>query len=65
MAKPRRRSSAGTQDPSLFAAPESSRPLAARMRPRDLDEVAGQAHLLAPGKSLREAIEHGTVGSMI
>ncbi|HET7566305.1 MAG TPA: replication-associated recombination protein A [Gemmatimonadaceae bacterium] len=65
MAKPRRRSPPAAQDPSLFAAPESSRPLAARMRPRDLDEVAGQSHLLAPGKSLREAIEHGTVGSMI
>ena len=41
------------------------RPLAARMRPRSLDEVAGQQHLLAPGKPLREAIEKGTVGSMI
>jgi putative ATPase len=40
-------------------------PLAARMRPRTLDEVAGQTHLLAPGKPLREAIERGTVGSMI
>ena len=40
-------------------------PLAARMRPRSLDEVAGQQHLLAPGKPLREAIEKGTVGSMI
>jgi putative ATPase len=40
-------------------------PLAARMRPRSLDEIAGQRHLLAPGKPLREAIEKGTVGSMI
>ena len=40
-------------------------PLAARMRPRTLDEVAGQHHLLAPGKPLREAIEKGSVGSMI
>jgi len=40
-------------------------PLAARMRPRTLDEVAGQRHLLAPGKPLREAIEKGTVGSMV
>jgi len=40
-------------------------PLAARMRPRTLDEVVGQQHLLAPGKPLREAIERGTVGSMI
>ena len=40
-------------------------PLAARMRPRTLDEVVGQQHLLAPGKPLREAIERGSVGSMI
>src|SRR5437764_9191494 len=40
-------------------------PLAARMRPRTLDEVVGQRHLLAPGKPLREAIEKGTVGSMV
>jgi putative ATPase len=40
-------------------------PLAARMRPRTLDEIVGQRHLLAPGKPLREAIEKGTVGSMI
>src|SRR3954471_13270395 len=40
-------------------------PLAARMRPRTLDEVVGQRHLLAPGKPLRESIEKGTVGSMV
>ncbi len=40
-------------------------PLAARMRPRTVDEVIGQQHLLAPGKPLREAIEKGTVSSMI
>jgi putative ATPase len=40
-------------------------PLAARMRPRTLDEIVGQRHLLAPGKPLREAIEKGSVGSMV
>ena len=40
-------------------------PLAARMRPRTLDEIVGQQHLLAAGKPLRETIEKGTVGSMI
>jgi putative ATPase len=35
------------------------------MRPRRLDEFAGQAHLLAPGKPLRTDIERGTVGSMV
>ncbi|MCU0519806.1 MAG: replication-associated recombination protein A [Anaerolineae bacterium] len=32
-------------------------PLAARMRPRTLDEVVGQAHIIGPGKLLRRAIE--------
>src|ERR1700712_362435 len=40
-------------------------PLAARMRPRTLDEIVGQRHLLAPGKPLHDAIEKGTVGSMV
>ncbi len=40
-------------------------PLAARLRPRGLDEVVGQRHLLAPGAAFRVAIETGTVGSMI
>ena len=35
------------------------------MRPRSLDEFVGQEHLLAPGKPLRDAIEAGTVGSMV
>jgi putative ATPase len=35
------------------------------MRPRTLDEYAGQRHLLSPGKPLREAIEKGTVTSMV
>jgi putative ATPase len=52
---------------TLFGAAAAARgaPLAARMRPRTLDEYVGQQHLLAPGKPLREAIEHGRVGSMI
>jgi putative ATPase len=51
-------------DASLWARPDDA-PLAARMRPRTLDEFAGQRHLLAPGKPLRDAIEAGTVGSMV
>ena len=35
------------------------------MRPRSLDEFVGQEHLLGPGKPLREAVERGTVTSMI
>ncbi len=51
--------------PSLFSAAAPPQPLAARMRPRTLDEFAGQRHLLAPGKPLRESIEKGTVTSMV
>jgi putative ATPase len=40
-------------------------PLAARMRPARLEEYAGQQHILAPGKPLREAIEAGHLHSMI
>ncbi len=40
-------------------------PLAARMRPRTIDEIVGQEHLLAPGKVLRRSIEEDRVPSMI
>lgn len=43
----------------------SSAPLAARMRPRTLDEYAGQSHILAPGQLLRRAIEADRVQSLI
>ena len=55
----------GSRDPQLFEAPLASQPLAARMRPRTLDEVVGQRKLLAPGKALRTAIEAGRADSMI
>src|SRR5438067_5585117 len=42
-----------------------SQPLAERMRPRTLDEVVGQEHLLAPGKPLRTQIERDDMGSII
>jgi putative ATPase len=44
---------------------DRSRPLADRMRPRDLDEFVGQEHILAPGKSLRVQIERDDTGSII
>jgi putative ATPase len=40
-------------------------PLAERMRPRQLDDLAGQAHLTGKGSILRTAIEHGKIPSMI
>ncbi|WP_066016954.1 replication-associated recombination protein A [Endozoicomonas atrinae] len=52
---------------SLFDAPAADRyePLAARMRPRTLDEYLGQEHILGRGKPLREALEQGMLHSMI
>jgi len=54
-------------DPAADAAPRSasSAPLAARMRPRNLQEFAGQSHLLAPGQLLRRAIEADRIQSLI
>ena len=49
----------------LFARQEPDAPLAERMRPRTLDEVIGQQHLLGPGKPLRLAFEAGKPHSMI
>jgi putative ATPase len=40
-------------------------PLAARMRPRDLAHYFGQQHILAKGRPLREALDAGTLHSMI
>jgi putative ATPase len=48
-------------EPKSFA----SQPLAARMRPRNLDEFAGQKHILASGQLLRRAIEADRVQSLI
>ncbi len=42
-----------------------NQPLAARMRPRNLDEYAGQSHILAPGQLLRRAIEADRIQSLI
>jgi len=63
----------------LFDSPQESRsetspgkpavaenaPLAARMRPRALEEFIGQSHILAPGKLLRRAIEADRLSSII
>ena len=51
----------------IAAAPDifKSQPLAARMRPRHLDEYAGQSHILGPGQLLRRAIEADRIQSLI
>src|SRR5512134_448787 len=40
-------------------------PLADRMRPRSLDEVVGQPHLVAPGAPLRSLLESGALPSLV
>ncbi|MFT7244378.1 MAG: putative ATPase [Candidatus Azotimanducaceae bacterium] len=54
-----------TANQSLFPDTPAYQPLAARMRPTQLDEVLGQDHLLAAGKPLRQAIESSSLHSMI
>ncbi|MDD5678770.1 MAG: replication-associated recombination protein A [Kiritimatiellae bacterium] len=49
------------QNPKADARP----PLAARMRPQTLAEIAGQDHMLGPGKLLRRAIESDRIASLI
>jgi putative ATPase len=46
-------------------APHAMVPLAERMRPRSLDELLGQEHLVGPGKPLRVQIERDDASSMI
>ncbi|MGO0060298.1 replication-associated recombination protein A [Brevibacillus fluminis] len=41
------------------------KPLAARMRPKTVDEIIGQSHIIAPGKLLRRAIEADHLSSLI
>ncbi len=61
------RSTRGGRPPgdTLFGKRQDAEPLAARMRPASLDEVVGQRELLGLGMPLREAIERGTIGSII
>ncbi len=53
------------QQTTFFSEDNSPQPLASRLRPRSLDEFAGQTHLLGPGKVLRRLIEGDAVSSMI
>jgi putative ATPase len=56
-----------TTPPEESAPPETDkkRPLAERMRPRTLDDYAGQEHILGPGKPLRQQIERDMLSSII
>src|SRR5205085_411838 len=54
------------QTPSSTASStHAGEPLAARMRPRTLDEILGQDHIFGPGRILRRSIEEDHIPSMI
>ncbi|MGH7553601.1 MAG: replication-associated recombination protein A [Longimicrobiales bacterium] len=53
------------RDETPDAPVQPNAPLAARMRPRTLEEFVGQPLLLAPGRALRELIEKDEIGSII
>jgi putative ATPase len=55
----------GTKKVAPASAASPDEPLAARMRPRTLDEIIGQEHLLARGRLLRSTIEADRISSMI
>jgi putative ATPase len=50
---------------NLFDATPSAAPLAERLRPKNIDEVIGQSHLLGEGRPLRLAFQSGKLHSMI
>src|SRR5262245_10797892 len=52
-------------EPESKSQPPRHQPLAARMRPRDLNDFVGQSHILAPGHLLRRAIEADRIQSLI
>ncbi len=56
---------AGGEQPSLFAEPRGAEPLAARMRPRELDDFVGQMAAVGPGRPLRRMVERDELPSLI
>jgi putative ATPase len=55
----------GSSESEAAPALDDAAPLAARMRPRSLEEFVGQEHILGPGKLLRRAIEADRLPSVI
>ncbi|AMV22724.1 replication-associated recombination protein A [Planctomyces sp. SH-PL14] len=61
-----RSEASGLTGPAASPAPLASAPLAERMRPRTLDEVVGQQHLVGPGRMIRRLLESsGVVPSLL
>src|SRR3954464_2072150 len=55
----------GAKPEALFQPPPERQPLAARMRPRTLDEFVGQEHLVGERGPLRRSIARGHLGSLL
>ena len=55
----------GARPEALFQPPPEAQPLAARMRPRSLDELVGQSHLVGERGPLRRSIARGHLASLI
>src|SRR5438552_2412032 len=60
-----RKNSADLFQPARAANLRKAVPLAARMRPRTLDEFVGQEHFLGPGKLLRRLLQSDRLGSIV
>jgi putative ATPase len=62
---PRPTRSAGLSEPLFTQEPAADAPLAARMRPRTLDEFVGQEHLVGPEGTLTKVVKPGYLPSMV
>src|SRR3954467_5044178 len=62
---PARPRAGGAKPQPLFQPPPGSQPLAARMRPRSLDDFVGQAHLVGERGPLRRSIARGHLSPLI
>jgi putative ATPase len=62
---PRPSRSAGLSEPLFAEEPAADAPLAARMRPRTLDEFVGQEHLIGPEGALTRVVKPGYLPSMV
>jgi putative ATPase len=62
---PSARRPTGARPEALFKPPPERQPLAARMRPRDLDEFVGQRHLVGEKGPLRRGIARGHLASLL
>jgi len=62
---PTRRTVPGARPEALFTPPPERQPLAARMRPRRLEEFVGQAHLVGERGPLRRSVGRGHLASLL